>query len=94
MEMKHTPGPWRVVLADMVEIRDEFDGVGAQVLSVNPADAPLMAAAPELMEALQALVKLHHDWFRGSAYVTVAFEKKNDAAIAQALAAINKAIGA
>lgn len=44
----------------------------------------------ELRAALEKLIDLHHNWFRGSAYVTVRFEEENNAAIAQARAAIAK----
>lgn len=47
----------------------------------------------ELLAALQSLVNLHHDWDKGTAYLTVAFYEKNKAAIAQARAAIAKALG-
>ena len=57
------------------------------------ANARLIAAAPELLAALQDLRDLNWDWFRGTAYVTVEFEQKNKAAIAKARAAINKALG-
>jgi len=42
----------------------------------------------ELVKALEALMALHHDWTRGSAYITVKFEQLNNAAIAQARIAI------
>lgn len=43
-----------------------------------------MAEKHEIHAALAQLVKLHHDWFVGSAYVSVAFKEKNDAAISEA----------
>lgn len=45
----------------------------------------------ELLEALKTLVRLHHDWDKGTAYVQVSFYEKNKAAIAEARAAIAKA---
>lgn len=42
----------------------------------------------ELRAALEALVKLHHDWDSGRASITVAFKKSNDAAIAAAREAL------
>jgi hypothetical protein len=42
----------------------------------------------QLREALQALVKLHHDWDSGRASITVAFKKQNDEAIAAAREAL------
>lgn len=47
----------------------------------------------QLIEALNKLIKLHHDWDKGSAYVSVSFYEKNKAAIAEARAAIAKAEG-
>lgn len=38
-----------------------------------------------LRAALEALVKLHHDWDKGTAYVTVKFKERNDLAIIRAL---------
>lgn len=38
----------------------------------------------ELVQALEELVKLHQNWYRGNAYVPVSFERKNDLAIANA----------
>lgn len=42
----------------------------------------------QLRAALQTLVKLHHDWDKGRASITVAFKASNDAAIAAARAAL------
>lgn len=42
----------------------------------------------QLRDALQTLVKLHHDWDSGRASITVAFKRENDAAIAAARAAL------
>lgn len=42
----------------------------------------------ELRAALETLVKLHHDWDKGRASITVAFKASNDAAIAAARAAL------
>ncbi|MEB0133444.1 hypothetical protein [Pseudomonas sp. CCI2.4] len=67
-ELKFTPGPWRVVS----EWIDDGDGSEVEIFSVsgpNPddlildqpiyhADAKLIAAAPELLEALQELRSL------------------------------------
>lgn len=47
----------------------------------------------ELLEAIETLVKLHHDWDKGTAYVQVSFYEKNKKAIANARAAIAKAAG-
>ncbi|MGA5726562.1 hypothetical protein ACPCHQ_21760 [Ralstonia thomasii] len=37
-----------------------------------------------LRAALESLVKLHHDWDKGVAYVSVKFKERNDLAIIRA----------
>ena len=60
---KHTPGPWRVVKHDkLVVVDDERMTIMCNFpysLSVeqNMADARLIAAAPELLEALQSIAE-------------------------------------
>lgn len=62
MSAKHTPGPWewmnysRMVGSDYKEVIRATDTAyeGAQVEIDNPADIALIAAAPELLAALQA----------------------------------------
>ena len=62
---KHTPGPWRVQLLPVnIRIRGPL-----QEYIVDPccgvrskADACLIAAAPDLLEALKALVKANEEW--------------------------------
>ena len=90
--MTHTTKPWHC---------NEDDADGCIVTAGNThltrpikkADALLIAAAPDLLASLELLVKLHHDWDKGTAYVQVAFYEQNKAAIAQARAAIAKATG-
>lgn len=61
---KHTPGPWLAVVTDTTcggepaiwEITDKHGGVIAEDISHNPANASLIAAAPDMFEALQAIV--------------------------------------
>lgn len=61
---KHTPGPWELpYLDDGYSSRQAWitDAEGAQIASLEPgdnmdADARLMAAAPELLEAVQRLI--------------------------------------
>lgn len=55
---KHTPEPWRVRLSDIEELFDVF-GVGPYGLitlaeGVDIHDARLIAAAPDMLEALRA----------------------------------------
>jgi hypothetical protein len=97
MNNKHTPGSWvydKTLSAIVVIYNHTVKAVadfGKCSLPENEANAQLMAAAPELLDAVNKLVKLHADWDKGSAYVPVAFYEKNNAAIAEARAAIAKA---
>lgn len=103
MQSKHTPGPWAAEATRNGKVFEVYfgnaeageTGCGWATLAGDnqAANARLIAAAPDLLEALQDLRELHWDWFRGTAYVTVEFEKKNKAAIAKARAAIAKATG-
>lgn len=52
-ETKHTPGPWKVDYNWAVK-----DYLGGLVCSPNEANARLIAAAPEMLEALKGLVQL------------------------------------
>ena len=69
MEIKHTPGPWKVannsrsVLAGTVKINQQA-GPAAQSAAVEAkneftlrANAKLISAAPEMLEALTELVE-------------------------------------
>lgn len=73
--MAHTPGPWEVVLGVSTHVRDCSNGdtvatmsdrYGGQWLdySVVKANARLIAAAPEMMEALEAFAQAEktHPW--------------------------------
>lgn len=71
----------------------EFTQQVEHISSLDEENAKLISAAPDLLNAITKLVKLHRDWDKGSAYVPVAFYEKNNAAIAEALAAIAKATG-
>lgn len=71
-EFKGTPGPWRVseMRGDLIDIRHNDEGIGAISLNLAhvvarrswlkeaEANAKLIAAAPELLEALQACEKI------------------------------------
>ncbi|HEM8211009.1 TPA: hypothetical protein U2M19_001855 [Providencia rettgeri] len=58
MELKHTPAPWKHTIRNANEIMTTFHGVtiGGVYLDITTAnqksDAHLIAAAPELLEAL------------------------------------------
>ena len=89
MEKKHTPGPWKTqthISLDRLEIRDADGRRIAECAMDFPmsakthdANASLIAAAPELLEALIGVVKV-------ADRATQEFDK--------ARAAISKAIGA
>lgn len=60
MTTKHTPGPWIVELGNQISTH-EFQPVGvAHVMrqgGCEEANARLIAAAPDMLEALQAIVE-------------------------------------
>lgn len=96
----HTPGPWmvrRFRTAGPVHVMSEcgryvMDGSSQHSSRIrNEADAKLIAAAPELLEALHRLQWLHHDdvFVYGDDD-----EQRVNEALANARAAIAKAIGA
>jgi hypothetical protein len=63
-EPLHTPGPWFAVVTDTTcggepaiwEIADKNGGVIAEDVSYNPANAALIASAPDLLSALEFLL--------------------------------------
>lgn len=99
---KGTPGPWRVSekRGDMIDIRHNDNGIGAISLNLAhvvarqswlkeaEANAKLIAASPDILSALQHLVEVY-DSEDGKQWTTAS--KK--AAIAEARAAIDKALG-
>lgn len=94
-EMKHTPGPWTPEFGEAYRVRAQQDG-GQVAIMMNlkgrhglagrrngdevAANARLMAAAPELMDALKAL--LNYDNL--GAYERADVRQKARAAIAKA----------
>ena len=73
---KHTPGPWKIfkgtrndVLLTRVERKDRFHGIVNEanlplaeiILGSTDANARLIAAAPEMLEALEIAVKFFTD---------------------------------
>jgi hypothetical protein len=68
MSAKHTPGPWRVdykdmhgqqvVMNDHIEIATCWHHCVGSIEKEMDANVRLIAAAPELLEALQAIIGL------------------------------------
>ena len=97
-EFKGTPGPWRVSekRGDLIDIRHNNNGIGAISLNLAhvvarqswlkeaEANAKLIAAAPELLEALQKMVSKAYKQNWNDAYPEE---------LQSAQAAINKALG-
>lgn len=86
---KHTPGPWRIRLdgAEPVGEKGNFEPIGgcgccgspwanADTEEENNANARLIAAAPELLEALNLIASEHRDdaavWMRSVARAAIA----------------------
>lgn len=100
-QFKGTPGPWRVSekRGDLIDIRHENNEPGAMSLNLAQvvarqswlkeaeANARLIAAAPELLEALQDVISTWVD--EDMADITDAEEQS----LIKALAAIAKATG-
>ena len=83
MSNGHTPGPWVVVteLRDTDEIICDMLNNGyvaitqGQKLSNWRDDAALIAAAPDLLDALECLLKADHDDVRAMARAAIAKAK-------------------
>lgn len=63
---KHTPGPWQIADGEsrrVYLINHGRDAVGETVYieTRNPADAKLIAAAPDLLEALESMLDAFTD---------------------------------
>ena len=62
MKDKHTPGPWNVSEAGSIEFADGYIGEAYDFNGTTKTDLPmmanarLMAAAPEMLKLLEALV--------------------------------------
>ena len=80
LDMKHTPGPWRVDYA--MGIRGANNVPLAYVLSDSSSDstpdAQLIAAAPELLEALEMLITIEPNYFSADAYERSLWENARD----------------
>lgn len=63
--MEHTPGPWNVI-DDQDLIEDNYNGIdfpnGSNLIGcINKPTAQLIAAAPDLLEALKAVLTHNRD---------------------------------
>ncbi|NGR09360.1 hypothetical protein G5B41_17610 [bacterium SGD-2] len=79
MEHKHTPGPWQIGIADWDENDDARYSLAGNK-EVHIGDARLIAAAPDLLEALHEAAECIGDRSAGSSR----FWDLYDAAIAKA----------
>lgn len=97
MEFKGTPGPWYASNEGRLLVRDEewqcviADGIGYYGEDEELANARLIAAAPEMLDALIKIVEMNQQY---------AIDKYGDvrkaeemACVRTARAAINKALG-
>lgn len=69
---QHTPGPWTVVTGDWDDdgnARYTLDGIKL----VSATDARLIAAAPELLEALKSVMEMMDDEIKTSSDAELAF---------------------
>jgi hypothetical protein len=88
---EHTPGSWRVEKAHdlWAEIRSGYGLSNFMIADcVNPANARLIAAAPDLLEALEFMLSVFNE-----TYPDVADDEEDREAWAKARAAIKKATG-
>jgi len=96
MTTQHTPGPWRLSSGDETEIfsgakpvaRAHCGGLTSVKLPEAEANARLIAAAPELLAALEEMYALYAD------HAQYDEEGHETAAINSARAAIARATGA
>lgn len=82
MEFKHSPAPWHLrdgVNENSLLVDDNYSVIFASLDDIKKEDADLIAAAPELLEALQSL--LTYGSITGDDWVI----EKAEAAIAKAL---------
>jgi hypothetical protein len=76
MTDKHTPGPWELIAPHQTSGWGLCVGSGEQITARIPAyagreaDARLIAAAPDLLEALKAMLEVCYDLERDDATVT------------------------
>ena len=54
---KHTPGPWHVLVRPQANTYEVFGGKLSSSIDARAANARLIAAAPDMLEALQAIAE-------------------------------------
>lgn len=84
----HTPGPWRVV-SDGISHWIEIEPNKIALIKANKADRDLIAAAPDLLAALENMTAHYRFWMS-----EVQGQRIDREAISIAQAAMNKARGA
>lgn len=90
MEFKGTQGEWQVLESRDVHAAVVSPGIATVCMDIeNPHDARLIAAAPELLNALEELV----DWQNGPPLLGPKWEPGWNNAMSMARAAIAKALG-
>ena len=67
-ESKHTPGPWYAKGEDIWNADEKMYGIARNFSAISPsqttrANAALIAAAPDMYEALQELSQLTADYY-------------------------------
>ncbi|HHD7737753.1 TPA: hypothetical protein ACOWQJ_001962 [Providencia rettgeri] len=66
MEFKHSPAPWHLrdgVNENSLLVDDNYSVIFASLDDIKKEDADLIAAAPELLEALQGVMKYLVDFY-------------------------------
>jgi hypothetical protein len=92
---KPTPGPWmaRQMFSGSWDIAAE-DGDGSTIARTkDEANARLIAAAPDLLEACADLVQLWQDWAKDSQSLAQPLKRSIEMRVEDARAAIAKAEG-
>ena len=93
--MTHTPGPWKVMGEDVVLMRDEREVVAwvGDIDGQMTDNAHLIAAAPEMLEALENLVAINEAHNQAVEGVIGRPVEWKDGYLDEARAAIRKARG-
>lgn len=90
MEFKHSPAPWHLrdgVNEGSLLLDDNYNVIASLSTEIKGEDANLIEAAPELLEALQKLLKYHDDFYG------IEPDEDPEHPLAVAKAAIAKALG-